>query len=152
MDKIPKMKLSSNICAVFVVCLVAVVAGIPRAWAQDLEPVMESVPEPPVLVQAQMCEAIEKFMPVNPAAVFSISLGRVYCFTAFDPVYEETVVYHRWYRQDRLISNARLVLNPPKWSSFSSIQLRSADKGPWRVEIVDNREKLMKILRFSISD
>jgi hypothetical protein len=135
-----------------VVCLVAVVAGIPRAWAQDLEPVMESVPEPPVLVQAQMCEAIEKFMPVNPAAVFSISLGRVYCFTAFDPVYEETVVYHRWYRQDRLISNARLVLNPPKWSSFSSIQLRSADKGPWRVEIVDNREKLMKILRFSISD
>lgn len=152
MDKIPKMKLSCNICAVFVVFLVAVVAGIPRAWPQDPEPVMESVPEPPVLFQAQMCEAIEKFMPVNPAVVFSISLGRVYCFTAFDPVYEETVVYHRWYRQDRLISNARLVLNPPKWSSFSSMQLRSADKGPWRVEIVDNREKLMKILRFSISD
>jgi hypothetical protein len=131
---------------------VAVVAGIPRAWAQDLEPVMESVPEPPVLVQAQMCEAIEKFMPVNPAVVFSISLGRVYCFTAFDPVYEETVVYHRWYRQDRLISNARLVLNPPKWSSFSSMQLRPADKGPWRVEVVDSRENLIKTLRFSISD
>jgi len=152
MDKIPKMKLSCNICAVFVVCLVVLIAGISRTWAQDLEPVMESVPEPPVLVQAQMCEAIEKFMPVNPAVVFSISLGRVYCFTAFDPVYEETVVYHRWYRQDRLISNARLVLNPPKWSSFSSMQLRPADKGPWRVEIVDNREKLMKVLRFSISD
>jgi len=146
------MKLSCNICAVFALCLVAVVAGIPRAWAQDLEPVMESVPEPPVLVQAQMCEAIEKFMPVNPAVVFSISLGRVYCFTAFDPVYEETVVYHRWYRQDRLISNARLVLNPPKWSSFSSMQLRPADKGPWRVEVVDSRENLIKTLRFSISD
>ena len=134
------------------VCLVAVGAAIPRAWAQDPESEKEAVPESPVLVQAQMCEAIEKFLPATPAVVFSISLGRVYCFTGFDPVYEETVVYHRWYRQDRLISNVRLVLNPPRWSSFSSMQLRPADKGPWRVEIVDNQEKLMKILRFSISD
>ncbi|MEE4365102.1 MAG: DUF2914 domain-containing protein [Desulfotignum sp.] len=106
----------------------------------------------PVLVEAVMCEAIEKFKPVNQAVVFSISLGRVFCFTEFDPVPQETTVYHRWYRQDRLISTAKLVLNPPKWSSFSSMQLREADKGPWRVEIVDSREKLMKTLRFSISD
>lgn len=152
MDKIPGMKTIVGISGIFLMCLLAAVAGIPRAWSQDPAQVMESVPEPPVLVQARMCEAIEKFMPVNPAVVFSISLGRVYCFTAFDPVYEETVVYHRWYRQDRLISNARLVLNPPKWSSFSSMQLRSADKGPWRVEIVDSRDKIMKILYFGISD
>ncbi len=106
----------------------------------------------PVLVEAVMCEAIEKFKPVNQAVVFSISLGRVFCFTGFDPVPEETTVYHRWYRQDRLISTAKLVLHPPKWASFSSMQLREADKGPWRVEIVDSQEKLMKTLRFSISD
>ncbi|MCA1792524.1 MAG: DUF2914 domain-containing protein [Desulfobacteraceae bacterium] len=106
----------------------------------------------PVLVQAVMCEAIENFKPVNQAVVFSISLGRVYCFTAFDPVLEQTDIYHRWFRQDRLISNAKLVLTPPKWSSFSSVQLRSADKGPWRVEIVDSQGMLMKTLRFSISD
>jgi len=106
----------------------------------------------PVLVQAVMCEAIERFKPVNNAVVFSISLGRVFCFTAFDPVHQETIVYHRWYRQDRLISNAKLVLNPPKWSSFSSMQLREADKGPWRVEVVDSQENLMETLRFSIVD
>lgn len=148
----PGMKVFFGISRIFWVCLMITTAGIPRAWAQDPVPEMESVPDPPVLVQAQMCEAIEKFMPVNSAVVFSISLGRVYCFTAFDPVYEESVVYHRWYRQDRLVSNARLVLNPPKWASFSSMQLRPADKGPWRVEIVDSRESLIKTLRFSISD
>jgi hypothetical protein len=132
--------------------LMAAAMGSPVAHAQEqLVPAGPAV-ESPVLVQAQMCEAIEKFKPVNPAVVFSIFLGRVYCFTAFDPVFEETVVYHRWYRQDRLISNARLVLSPPKWSSFSSMQLRDVDKGPWRVEIIDSQENIMKTLRFSISD
>ncbi|MCF8090975.1 MAG: DUF2914 domain-containing protein [Desulfotignum sp.] len=134
------------------VCLLASAVGVPCAPAQDQLPLIRQQPEPPVLVAAVMCEAIEKFKPVNQAVVFSISLGRVFCFTAFDPVHEETSVYHHWYRQDRLISSAKLVLNPPKWSSFSSMQLREADKGPWRVEIVDSRGKLMKTLRFSISD
>jgi hypothetical protein len=146
------MKLLVSIRILFMMCLLAEAVYPPCARAQDTESLTGNSPEPPVLVRAQMCETIEKFLPVNPAVVFSISLGRVYCFTAFDPVYEETVIYHRWFRQDRLISNARLVLNPPKWASFSSMQLRSADKGPWRVEIVDSRENLIKTLRFSISD
>lgn len=152
MAKIPKMKPSIRICSLLIICLVSAVTATSRIYAQVQSPVMAPVSEPPVLVQAQMCEAIERFQPVNPAVVFSISLGRVYCFSAFDPVFEESIVYHRWYRQDRLISNTRLVLNPPKWSSFSSMQLRPADKGPWRVEIVDSRDKLLKTLRFSISD
>jgi hypothetical protein len=146
------MKPLVSIRVLFMICLLTVAVSPPWARAKDTEAVTGQLPEPPVLVRADMCETIEKFLPVNPAVVFSISLGRVYCFTAFDPVYEETVIYHRWFRQDRLISNARLVLNPPKWASFSSMQLRSADKGPWRVEIVDARENLLKTLRFSISD
>ena len=152
MAKIPKMKPAIRICSILIMCLVSGVTVTSRIYAQDQTPVMAPVSGSPVLVQAQMCEAIERFQPVSPAVVFSISLGRVYCFSAFDPVFEESIVYHRWYRQDRLISNTRLVLNPPKWSSFSSMQLRPADKGPWRVEIVDSRDKLVKTLRFSISD
>ncbi len=132
--------------------LPAVVFFTSHARGRDVLSVDQSGLNQPVLVEAVMCEAIEKFKPLNQAVVFSISLGRVFCFTGFDPVPEETTIYHRWYRQDRLISSTKLVLNPPKWASFSSMQLREADKGPWRVEIVDSRENLMKILRFSISD
>ena len=152
MDKIPKMKISFGICGVFLVCLVAATTGVLPGWAQDLDVKIESVPKPPLLVQAEMCESIENFKPVNPAVVFSISLGRVYSFTSFDPVFEKTVMFHRWFRKDRLISNSRLVLNPPNWASFSSMQLRPVDKGPWRVEIVDSQDNLIKTLRFSISD
>lgn len=104
------------------------------------------------LVQAVVCESIENFKPVNPAVVFSISQGEVFCYTDFDPVLETSYVFHKWYKKDKLIFTMRLTLSPPKWSSFSRIQIRDADKGPWRVEIRDGNDILLKTLRFSMAD
>ena len=104
------------------------------------------------MVQAVMCESIDNFKPVNPGVVFSISSGEVYCFSEFDPVLEKTHVFHKWYKKDKLISTMRLTLSPPKWSSFSRIQIRDADKGPWRVEIQDADDTILQTLRFSMAD
>ena len=104
------------------------------------------------LVQAVMCESIENFKPVNPAVVFSISQGEVFCFSDFDPVREKTDIFHKWFKRDKLIFTMRLTLSPPKWSSFSKIQIRDADKGPWRVEIQDETNRVLKTLRFGMSD
>lgn len=104
------------------------------------------------MVQAVMCESIENFRPVNPGVVFSISLGEVFCFSNFDPVLEKTHVLHKWYKKDKLIFTMRLILSPPKWASFSRIQIRDADKGPWRVEIHSADNKLLQTLRFSMAD
>ena len=105
-----------------------------------------------VMAQAVMCEFIENFQPVNPAVAFSISLGEVFCFSNFDPVFEKTYIFHNWYKKDKLIFSMRLTLSPPKWSSFSRIQIRDADKGPWRVEIRDTADTLLQTLRFSMVD
>jgi len=104
------------------------------------------------MIQAVMCEAIESYQPVNPGIVFSISQGEVFCFSNFDPVLKKTHVLHKWYKRDKLVFTMRLVLSPPKWSSFSRIQIRDADKGPWRVEIWDADGILLKTLRFSMTD
>lgn len=109
-------------------------------------------PEKLTLTEAYMCEAVTNLVPVNPAVVFSISGQSVCCYSAFDPVPEKTIVYHKWYRKDRLSTTQSLSLDPPRWNTFSSIQLREADKGPWRVEIIGPKGQIMKILRFSITD
>jgi hypothetical protein len=120
------------------------------------EPAKEYIPapvlEPLMLKEAFMCEAVKNFSPINPAVVFSISAKSISCFTVFDPVPEKTVVYHKWYRKDRLTTTQSLTLEPPSWRTFSSIQLREADKGPWRVEIVGPKGAILKTLRFSITD
>ena len=123
------------------------------AYAQGADQTSKAAPAGPLnLDQAVMCEDIKDYLPYNKAAVFSLEIGKVFCFTSFDVVPDKMFIYHNWYRQDRLVTTKRLSLQPPNWSSYSSIQLREADKGPWRVEIRDQNKQLFEIVRFSITD
>ena len=105
-----------------------------------------------LLDQAVICEDIRDYLPYNRTVVISLEIGKVYCFTSFLSVPEKMYVFHNWYRQDRLVTTKRLLLQPPEWATTSSIQLREADKGPWRVEIKDQNNRLLQTLRFSITD
>ncbi|MBN2417820.1 MAG: DUF2914 domain-containing protein [Deltaproteobacteria bacterium] len=109
---------------------------------------------PPVLKKAVLCEkVINSIKPVNEGVVFSSSLGRLICFTYFDPVYEETIIYHKFYFKDKLSSKKfPLVIKPPGYATQSIIQLRESDKGPWRVEITDAEDNILSTIRFSITD
>ncbi len=104
------------------------------------------------LTKAVMCERIEDYAPVNMSVVFSVTAGKISCFTTFDSVSEEMQIEHRWFYKDKLTTKKGLFLKPPRWSTYSSIQLRDADKGPWRVEIADNSNRLLGTLRFSVTD
>jgi len=142
-------RFTKKICTFFLsAVLLAALVVTATGQAQDV-----SYPsEEPILVKAVMCESIQKFAPVNQAVVFSIDLDRISCFTEFDPVPVQTVIYHKWYHRGVLVSAKQFTINPPRWSSFSSMQLRDADKGPWQVEVTDKTGNLLNTLRFSITD
>ena len=116
-----------------------------NGFSEEVKPKM-------VLFDAAMCESIVNFQPMNRAVVFSISQGEVFCFSNFDPVLKKTDIFHKWYKKDKLVFTMKLTLSPPKWSSFSRIQIRDADKGPWRVEIQDVDDTPLQTLRFSMAD
>ncbi|MBW2054850.1 MAG: DUF2914 domain-containing protein [Deltaproteobacteria bacterium] len=109
-------------------------------------------PKEPVLDYAVMCEEIKDFTPKNQGVVFSIKIGKVSCFTSFDRVPKETFIYHKWFHKDKPSTKKRLTLQPPSWATYSSIQLRETDKGPWRVEITDQKENILHTVRFTITD
>lgn len=104
------------------------------------------------LTRAVMCEVIENFEPLGAAAAFSVEAGRVSCYTAFRGIHDTTYVVHKWYRRDELVTTKRLTLKTPSWATYSSIQLREADKGPWRVEVLHSEGQLLRTLRFSVVD
>lgn len=105
-----------------------------------------------VLVQAEMCEDIQGQTPQNATTVFSIERRKAICFTSFDPVSEQTDIYHHWIHRDRPSAKIKLTLKPPRWSTYSSIQLRAEDLGPWRVEVTDSNGRVFQVLRFSITE
>jgi hypothetical protein len=104
------------------------------------------------LSEAVMCEEILSNAPKNPTVVFSVSKEKAVSFTLFDPVPQKTVIYHNWYHRDVPSAKIRLELKPPRWSTYSSIQLRETDIGPWRVEITDENGHIFGVLRFSVTD
>lgn len=104
------------------------------------------------LAQAVVCEEIRDGNPANSAIAFPVSTAKIFCFTLFEAVAEDTFVFHQWYFRDRPSSRIRLSVKAPRWSTFSSIQLREADRGPWRVEVQDASGRVLKTLRFSITD
>ena len=99
-----------------------------------------------------MCEEIKDGLPLNRAILFSIERGKVICFSAFEKIPERTTIFHKWYFRDKLIYRNKLSLNPPRWSTYSSIKLRDTDRGPWRVDIVSQENHVYQTLRFSIVD
>jgi hypothetical protein len=105
-----------------------------------------------VLVQAVMCEDLQELTPQNPTTVFSIERRKAICFTSFDPVPEKTIIYHQWFHRDQTSAKIKLTLKSPRWSTYSSIQFRAEDIGPWRVEISDSQGQILDILRFSITE
>lgn len=133
------------------ILVITAVLSLPHAFRAAADE-NSGAPNSPELVRALMCERIEGYLPVHRAVVFSIDAGQISCYTSFDNVRKTTHTLHKWYRRDTLVTSKRLTLKSPSWSTYSSIQLRQADKGPWRVEIYNANTKLLKTLRFSVTD
>ena len=125
---------------------------ISPVMAEELTPGNAEGAQKLELKQAAMSERVENLTPIHPGLVFPVSSGQVCCYTPFDPVPQHSVIYHRWFHRDELSTQTRLRLYPPKWSTYSVIQLRETDKGPWRVEIIDQNGRIFDILRFSITE
>ncbi len=144
------MKLRFLIVVVFEVALAMTPAmGASEKAGSNQE---ASTPAKLKLVEAVMCESIRDSAPLNTAIAFPVSIGQVLCFSSFDPVPGEIFVSDSWFYRDKLVTKINLFLKPPRWATFSSIHLREADIGPWRVEIHDDQGRLMKVLRFSITE
>jgi hypothetical protein len=128
---------------------------IPPLAAQSQSDTNDTVEAPAAnikLVKAVMSEDLQEQIPQNSTTVFSIERRKAICFTSFDPVPEKIEIYHHWFHRDRPSANIKLTLNPPRWSTYSSIQFRVEDIGPWRVEITDSKGRIFHILRFSITE
>ena len=132
-------------------CLVFQPTGQPLPLVFQVLPAAAASPQL-TLVSAAVCESVKELSPQYPAIVFSIATGKVSCFSFFDPVPQKTPIYHNWYYRDKLTTKIKLTLKPPSWSTFSTIQLRESDIGPWRVEITDQKGDVFKVLRFSVTE
>ena len=133
-----------NVISVVCLCLLLPLQpakNMGSAYASELE-----------LFEAVMCEEVVSNAARNPTIVFSIGQKKAVCYTAFTKVPVKSIIYHNWYHRDVPSAKIRLTLKPPSWSTYSSIELRKTDIGPWRVEITDEKGNVLEVLRFSVTE
>lgn len=133
--------------------VVLILSSIPSFCKDSVSSPQKTEMSSPVLKRAVLCEKIiNGNKPYNQGVVFPSSIGSVICLTDFDPVHQQTYIYHEYYFKDKLSARIKLTIYPPRWSTYSRIQLRETDKGPWRVEIKDVNGNVLRTIRFSITD
>lgn len=118
--------------------------------AQQADSVAEATT--PVIKNALMCEGVQNGLPVNQTIIFDVSKTSAYCWSEFDPVPVDSVIYHEWYRKGVLITRKKLAVHSPRWATYSRLPLRQADIGPWQLNITDEEGNVLKTLRFSITE
>jgi hypothetical protein len=156
-QKIRNITMKCKFFIFFLLLTYLVLNPFSQSFAQDQE---EATPvEPPqelTLVRAVMCEGLREelrgLVPLNEAIAFSIKREEVSCFLDFAAVPEKTTIRISWFWRDERRLNRKFTLYPPRWSTLDTMQLRDADKGPWRVEVRDMDGNILKTLRFSITD
>jgi hypothetical protein len=126
--------------------------SLPGFSQEEPAPTSDAPVKQLILGQALICEEIFANACRNRTVVFSVAKEKVVCYSSFESVPEKTFIYHNWFYKDIPSSRIRLVLRPPSWSTYSSIQIRKTDIGPWRVEITDATGQVLRVLRFSITD
>ncbi len=155
MDQLGSKNTLAGICKACVILFeIMAIGSIPvSAFSQkEINSVSSGKTDELYLSGAVICEEVSGYAPLNPAIVFSIVRGKVSCFTSFEFIPKEMYILHRWYRRDNLVTTRRLKIKPPRYATFSSIQLRQEDKGPWRVEVTNQSGEILRTLRFSITE
>lgn len=100
--------------------------------------------------RATFCEDIEEREPVNSAESFPATIEQVYCFAEIQGAEPNTTVKHIWYYEGEKVAEIDMVINGPRWRTYSYKTITPDMKGKWGVEITDSESRVLKPLSMEI--
>ena len=117
------------------------VASEPKSYVEKL-----------VIIQAMACKKVKNNQPLYPGRRFPTDIGRVYCHTLLDNNSEKhSDIYHIWYMNGNLKAKVRIrVRDGKEIPAFSHREIKSNDKGTWKVEITDSDKKILDTVIFEV--
>ena len=102
------------------------------------------------VVDAVITTAVIDREPVDNVEVFPLQNGQLYCFSRIAGADEPTVVYHVWYRGERMVSRVELPVNSSNWRTWSAKRFLEGWSGEWHVEIQDVDGNILRKVEFQL--
>jgi hypothetical protein len=127
-------------CAIFLLFVFSAISAPQPAASEEM-----SVPI--VILSTGVVERI----PVGEAVVFPADVGNVYCYTTVSGSSSSSQIRHVWYYEGKEVFSLPLPVKAANWRTWSSKKINRAQKGSWRVEIIDETDgKLLNTAFFSV--
>ena len=102
-----------------------------------------------ILQTAVICLDVDDNLPLLSKKTFSKNVDFLYCYTSFSNVQKKQKVEHRWIGEgdlDRRILN----LNEGSSAVWSQKDFFSNKSSDWRVQIVDQNDRIIKEINFEL--
>ena len=123
-------------------------AAAARAKAEAAPPIDPATLPPLSVISAVLAHDVVDRAPVREAATFREGT-EVRCFNILgNPGGGQRTVRHVWYADGRRKSSIKLSVKRTRWRTWSSLPVFGP--GPWRVDIVDEADRVLESLPFTV--
>ena len=105
-----------------------------------------------VVLESLACKKVKNNQPLYPGRRFPTDVGRVHCHTLLNNNSgKNSDIYHIWYMNGNLKAKVRIrVRGGKEIPAFSHREIKSNDKGTWKVEITDSDKKILDTVIFEV--
>lgn len=104
------------------------------------------------LNEVMICRGVYKRNPIKPGFIFSNNVDSLFCYTKISNKGPKQEIKHLWYYENKLITavtyNVKTSYNYRSWSKKTILP---SQIGEWRVDIIDDKEKVLGSRKFKIS-
>jgi hypothetical protein len=98
--------------------------------------------------KAVICRKIVNRDPVDAGKSFSVSVGKLFCFTKIVGAHQPTEITHVWYFDGTERDRINLSVGGSPWRTYSSKRLRPEEVGTWHVDVLDTGGNILDRLTF----
>jgi hypothetical protein len=89
-------------------------------------------------------------MPVDEIQSYTVSVGKLYCFTRIVGAQGDTTVTDVWKLNGQEVARVELPVRSSDWRTWSSKTIPPEAKGEWEVDVLDAQGQLLKTIKFTL--
>ena len=97
-----------------------------------------------------ICRDVVDRTPLGSGSVYTVSVGKLFCFTKVVGAQTDTKIIHNWFRNGKLKTSITLPVKSASWRTWSAKEIHPKDAGDWMVEVLSETGAPIESILFFI--
>ena len=111
----------------------------------------EKINDPLKVNEIMICRGVYKRNPIKPGFEFANNVDSLFCYTKISNKGSKQEIKHLWYYENKLITSVTYNIKTSyNYRSWSKKTILPSQIGKWRVDIIDNKERILGSRKFEI--